>query len=241
MHNVRRLNSVARHQYRRKNGCAIICPPSPRPSPPGEGEPFAAACIKDASKIGGTFGERPINGGRLKPTRLNFKRRERLLHRSLRGRERAGVRYGCRTQFVRTDALQTINFIELNSPPIKLPFMKPQSKISRRKFLGRSAVAIGAGLAAPTIIPATALGRAGAIAPSERITMGFIGVGHQGGGHLLGGGWTYVAGGYAGRKDVQVLAVCDIVRDTPRSSDQKSERPLRRGHGQAGLCSLQGL
>ena len=43
--------------------------------------------------------------------------------------------------------------------------------------------------------------------------MGFIGVGGQGGGHLLGGAWTYVAGGYAGRKDVQVLAVCDVWRD----------------------------
>ena len=49
--------------------------------------------------------------------------------------------------------------------------------------------------------------------PSERITMGFIGVGGQGSGHLLGGAWTYVAGGYAGRKDVQVLAVCDVWRD----------------------------
>jgi hypothetical protein len=43
--------------------------------------------------------------------------------------------------------------------------------------------------------------------------MGFIGVGGQGGGHLLGGAWTYVTGGYAGRKDVQVLAVCDTWRD----------------------------
>jgi hypothetical protein len=43
--------------------------------------------------------------------------------------------------------------------------------------------------------------------------MGFIGVGHQGSGHLLGGAWTYVAGGYAGRKEVQVLAVCDVWRD----------------------------
>jgi hypothetical protein len=43
--------------------------------------------------------------------------------------------------------------------------------------------------------------------------MGFIGVGTQGGGHLLGGAWTYVAGGYAARPDVQVLAVCDVWRD----------------------------
>ncbi len=51
------------------------------------------------------------------------------------------------------------------------------------------------------------------MSPSERITMGFIGVGGQGSGHLLGGAWTYVAGGYAGRTDVHVLAVCDTWRD----------------------------
>jgi hypothetical protein len=114
--------------------------------------------------------------------------------------------------------------------------MKPQSKISRRKFLGRSAVALGAGLAAPTIIPANALGRAGAIAPSERITMGFIGVGHQGGGHLLGGGWTYVAGGYAGRKEVQVLAVCDVVRDTRDQATKKVNDHYAEVTGNAGYA-----
>jgi hypothetical protein len=51
--------------------------------------------------------------------------------------------------------------------------------------------------------------------------MGFIGVGTQGGGHLLGGAWTYVAGGYAGRKDVQVLAVCDAWRDRRERARQK--------------------
>jgi hypothetical protein len=42
--------------------------------------------------------------------------------------------------------------------------------------------------------------------------MGFIGVGGQGGGHLAGGAWTYLPGGYLARDDVQVLAVCDVVR-----------------------------
>jgi len=51
--------------------------------------------------------------------------------------------------------------------------------------------------------------------------MGFIGVGGQGGGHLLGGAWTYVAGGYAGRKDVQVLAVCDVWRDRRENATKK--------------------
>jgi len=68
-------------------------------------------------------------------------------------------------------------------------------------------------VALPQIVPQSVLGRNGLIPPSERVTMGFIGIGGQGGGHLLGGAWTYVAGGYAGRKDVQVLAVCDVWKD----------------------------
>jgi len=61
-------------------------------------------------------------------------------------------------------------------------------------------------------IPASVLGRGGATPPSERIAMGFIGLGGQGSGHLMGGGWTYQPGGYVARPDVQVQAVCDIVQ-----------------------------
>src|SRR6516225_9203731 len=91
--------------------------------------------------------------------------------------------------------------------------MKTASRLSRRRFIRQTTSAVGSALAAPLIVPASVLGRNGLIPPSERITMGFIGVGTQGGGHLLGGAWTYVAGGYAGRKEVQVLAVCDVWRD----------------------------
>jgi hypothetical protein len=68
--------------------------------------------------------------------------------------------------------------------------------------------------------------------PSERITMGFIGVGTQGGGHLLGGAWTYVAGGYAGRKEVQVLAVCDIWRDRRERACQRVNAHYAEVYGQ---------
>lgn len=73
-------------------------------------------------------------------------------------------------------------------------------RITRRTFLERAALT-GAGLAIPAIVPASALGRAGRMPPSERITLGFIGVGGMGGGHL---------GGFAGNNQVQVLAVCDV-------------------------------
>ena len=85
--------------------------------------------------------------------------------------------------------------------------------ISRRQFLRRSSIALGVACSVPTLIPASALGRNGATAPSERINMGFIGLGGQGSGHLLGGAWTYVPGGYVARDDVQVLAVCDVRKD----------------------------
>jgi hypothetical protein len=92
---------------------------------------------------------------------------------------------------------------------------------SRRRFLKQTAKVIGASVALPTFIPASALGRGGFFAPSERINMGFIGIGGQGGGHLLGGAWTYVAGGYAGRKDVQVLAACDVWPDRRERASQR--------------------
>lgn len=86
-------------------------------------------------------------------------------------------------------------------------------RLNRRQFLRRSAAAAGAAFSLPALLPASALGRGGLLAPSERINMGFIGLGGQGTGHLLGGAWTYVPGGYVAREDVQVLAVCDVRKE----------------------------
>ena len=71
------------------------------------------------------------------------------------------------------------------------------------------------------IVPASALGLDGGTPPSERITMGFVGLGGQGSGHLFGGAWTYLPGGYLARKDVQVLAVCDVQQ---KRADQAKTR-----------------
>ncbi len=80
------------------------------------------------------------------------------------------------------------------------PFRRRQ--ISRRVFLRRSAVAAGA-LALPSIIPARALGADGAPPPSRRVTLGFIGLGLMGRGHLR---------VLAHTPRVQILAVCDVDR-----------------------------
>ena len=74
------------------------------------------------------------------------------------------------------------------------------ARLTRRGFLAAAAVA-GAALAAPAVIPATALGRGGRAAPSERLVAGGIGIGGRGGGDL---------GAMMQETDVQFVAVCDV-------------------------------
>ncbi|UCG55999.1 MAG: Gfo/Idh/MocA family oxidoreductase [Phycisphaerales bacterium] len=72
---------------------------------------------------------------------------------------------------------------------------------SRRDFLRKTAhVALGT-LSFPYIIPSSALGQADQVAASNRITVGNIGVGNQGGALLR---------GFLGKPDVQIVAVCDV-------------------------------
>ncbi|MBN1126227.1 MAG: Gfo/Idh/MocA family oxidoreductase [Sedimentisphaerales bacterium] len=109
------------------------------------------------------------------------------------------------------------------------------SIVSRRGFLGSMAVAS----AFPFVVRSTALGRAGMVAPSERIRMAFIGLGGQGTGHLLGGAWTYVPGGYVARDDVQVLAVCDVRRERRESARQRCNLMYAQKYGQADYNGVQ--
>jgi hypothetical protein len=105
--------------------------------------------------------------------------------------------------------------------------------------LRRSSAALGAAVAGPSIVHAAVLGRNGLVPPSERVTMGFIGVGGQGGGHLLGGAWTYVTGGYAGRKDVQVLAVCDIRQERREGRTQQVNDNYAAAYGKGNYKSCE--
>ena len=77
------------------------------------------------------------------------------------------------------------------SPPAVLP---------RRTFL-KAAAKAGTALAFPSIIPASALGRDGAVAPSERIVLGAIGIGNRG---------SYVLSCFLEEEDVQFVAICDV-------------------------------
>lgn len=106
--------------------------------------------------------------------------------------------------------------------------MKKIAQITRRQFLRNSAALA----VAPMLIPGSALGLNGSVPPSERIRMGFIGQGGQGGGHLFGGAWTHVPGGYAGRNDVQVMAVCDIRRERREKAQNGVNAAYAERYGQ---------
>ncbi len=70
---------------------------------------------------------------------------------------------------------------------------------TRRSFL-KQCRNIAAAAAVPTVIPSVCIG-AGGVAPSNRITMGAVGVGSMGTGDLH---------GFLGSGDIQVVAVCDV-------------------------------
>ncbi|MEM7145814.1 MAG: Gfo/Idh/MocA family oxidoreductase [Verrucomicrobiota bacterium] len=91
--------------------------------------------------------------------------------------------------------------------------MNPPST-SRRRFLKTT----GAALAAPVILPSSILGNT-RTPPSERITLGVVGLGGNGMGSLS---------NFLQHEDVQVVAVCDVdrghSRDKPRSNTPRFGR-----------------
>ena len=72
---------------------------------------------------------------------------------------------------------------------------------SRREFLWKAPLAFAGAAAFPTIVKASALGRGGAVPPSDRIVMAGIGFGMQGPGNMR---------SFLGQAGVQWVAVCDL-------------------------------
>jgi len=80
--------------------------------------------------------------------------------------------------------------------------------VSRRSFIKAAGVAT----AAPFVIPAGALGADGRASANSRLTLGFIGVGGMGSGHL---------GAFLGNREVQIQAIAEVdrvARERARSS-----------------------
>ncbi len=74
-------------------------------------------------------------------------------------------------------------------------------RTNRRSFLKKTGAVASGLLLAPTIIPASALGKNGYVAPSDRITMAFIGAGNQAGND---------ARGFLQDDRVQITTICDV-------------------------------
>jgi len=112
--------------------------------------------------------------------------------------------------------------------------MASRARVTRRRFLETAATMA----TAPLVVPSSVLGK-GIAAPSERITLGLIGVGRMGYVHtrLL-----------AERRDVQVLAICDVQAARREAAKEAvGERYSRRegaregAHGVALYNDFRGL
>ena len=86
--------------------------------------------------------------------------------------------------------------------------------LDRRNFLRAAA-----GLVSPAVIPARALGRAGAVAPSDRVVVACIGTGWQGGNNVK---------SFLDEPGAQVVALCDI--DTEHLAREQANVNTRYGN-----------
>ncbi len=99
--------------------------------------------------------------------------------------------------------------------------MSDLAPVSRRQFLGRSTLAAASAAVAPLFVSARTLGRESRAAASDRLTLGFIGVGKKNLGHL---------GTFLKSPETQVVAVCDV--DTTRREEAKKRVVKIYGDGQ---------
>jgi predicted dehydrogenase len=76
------------------------------------------------------------------------------------------------------------------------------NKSSRRNFVKRSATVVAGAFVLPHIIPSTAMGMGGKLAPSDRIVFGLIGTGSQ--------GMSDLRDFYRLDNQVQFVALCDV-------------------------------
>jgi predicted dehydrogenase len=101
--------------------------------------------------------------------------------------------------------------------------MKSSSSVSRRDFIKRSAVLAGAAFAFPTIVPSSVFGQN---APSNRVGVGFVGMGL-----IVGGHFSHALG----RDDCQVLAICDVVKEKRESSKARAEESYAKKSGKGSF------
>ena len=103
-----------------------------------------------------------------------------------------------------------------------------QSNSDRRTFL-KNSVAVSAGaMAAPMIVPASALGLDGAVPPSDRISMGLIGCGDH--------GTTWNLDRMFANADQQVVALCDVDSNHLAAAEKKVNSHYSEKFGRNYRC-----
>ncbi len=105
------------------------------------------------------------------------------------------------------------------------------TRYSRRAVLKRGAAAVAAAAGFPYLIPGSALGLNGAVAPSNRITVATIGTGPQGCG---------VMNVFLGQPEARVIAVCDV-NDLRRAEAKKLVDKHYGDHGCASCRDFREL
>ena len=105
--------------------------------------------------------------------------------------------------------------------------MEAKQNLTRRRLL-TGATRVGAVAAAPMFIPASALGRGGAVAPSNRVTLGGLGIGSRGTADLK---------SFLAQPDVQFLAICDVRNE--RREAIKSMADQKYGNSDCAMYSDQ--
>lgn len=103
--------------------------------------------------------------------------------------------------------------------------MSQKKNINRRQFLKKAAGIATAAIVFPYVVPSSALGKAGSVAPSERITLGFIGLGIRGTTHLR----TFLP-----LAEAHVVAVCDLYQSRREAAKKQIEDHYARTSGAAG-------
>jgi predicted dehydrogenase len=102
--------------------------------------------------------------------------------------------------------------------------MSNSTPLSRRQFLATAACVTGA-MAVPTILPSSVFGADAQTAPSNKITLGCIGVGGMG---------TENMKSFLGHPDCRVVAVCDV----SESKRQKAKERVDTQYGDQGCAMI---
>jgi len=114
-------------------------------------------------------------------------------------------------------SLDLVSFLSTWSSPVS-------NELTRRTFV-KSAAAAASALAAPMIVPSSVLGDDKNLPVSDRVTLGFIGVGSRGMSHV---------DGLSGRPNVHAVAACDVDKkylERAKNSIGERNRKLGRGEG----------